>query len=416
MKSSKIRRFVIAGMTVLCIILGIGFLSPSPVSAQRHWLDEDWNWDEDWHGGDRTSALVRYNRVEGLLLGVKMNRDYWRQRRPLSAILFGQLGYALSAKELEYQIGLEQGFSQASRLGLGAEYHRFIDTPDNWFINESENYLAAFLLKEDFHDYYLREGGSVYLNQEIGDYIELDFGYHFEQFDSVEKNTNWALFGGKKDFPENPAMAAGELRSLRGGVVFDTRSDLRRTPNGLYLQLDYEHAGDNMGGDFTFDRFLIDLRRYLTFGFDQGVDIRLLVGTSHGLLPWQRSYQLGGIGTLRGYGYKEISGGRMTPGGNRMILGQLEYRMGEGNLPHWIDLGLFELFNLMIFADAGWVGNAPVDTGLLKGFDGLEWGVFKSDVGLALANRSGSVRFEVARRTDRSDKPFRFFFRVRRTF
>ena len=133
-------------------------------------------------------------------------------------------------------------------------------------------------------------------------------------------------------------------------------------------------------------------------------------------LPWHKSFHLGGISTLRGYGYKAFPNGSQQPGGNRMVLAQIEYRIGEANIPDELGLGLFDMFNFIVFADAGWAWNAGPDDNLFEGFKSLKIGSLKTDVGIALANRSGSVRFEIARRTDRGKKPFTFYFRINRPF
>ena len=98
-----------------------------------------------------------------------------------------------------------------------------------------------------------------------------------------------------------------------------------------------------------------------------------------------------------------------------MFLAQFEYRMGHQDLPDEIDLGILEHFNLILFTDLGWIGTVDPEDGLFKGFD-FGWSDLKNDVGIALANRSGNVRVELARRTDTSDKPFSFYFRINRPF
>ncbi len=404
---------------ILVLVLGVIFVSHA--NAQGFLLssrfDDDWDWDwDDDRWDNRRDFVVRYNRVEGLFLGAHLNRDYYRHRRPTRAFLYGSAGYAFKAKEMEYQIGLEKGFMDRFRLAFGAEYHRFIDTQDRWIISDSENSLAAVLIREDFHDFYLRDGASGYLVQNFGRNSSITVGYHVDSYDSLAKNTNWSLFGGSKNFRDNPAMDSGNMRSIISGLVFDTRNSMRRTTRGWFVQAEYEHAGGGLGGDFEFDRLVFDLRRYQSLGLGEGLDFRLRVGTSKGILPWQRSYHLGGISTLRGFPYKAYPNGRMNPGGNRMLLAQVEYRMGTQDLPDELDLGLLELFNLIIFADAGWVADVGGEADLFDGFDGLTWNDLKSDIGIALANSSGTVRVQIARRTDTGHKPFTFSFRVQRPF
>lgn len=390
-----------------------------------------WNdWDEDKddeddgfrsrrRGRQEMDLDVRYNRVEGLYLGTRLDKDdgrNWGRRTRRRNLLFGSWGYAFKAKEFQYLAGLEKGFFDAYRLAVGGEYHRQILTPDLWIMPEEENSAAAVLIKEDFHDYYMAEGGSGWISQNVLSDLRVSAIYLSERTDSLEAVTNWALFGGKKKFRENPAMDAGQFKTLTGRVVWDTRNSVRRTTRGWYVLAEAERAGGGLGGDFEFDRFLADVRRYQPLGYGEGVDARVRVGTSKGVLPWERAFWLGGVSTLRGFKHKAFPAGWKNPGGNRMFLAQLEYRMGSEDLPDAVDLGLLEEFNLIAFTDAGWVGQADPEDGPAEGFEDLSIKTLKNDVGLALANRSGSVRFEVARRTDTSEKPYSLWFRFNRTF
>ena len=387
---------------------------------QNFQSDDEWdeNWDDVWDesGGKRISFHVRYNRVEGSYSGIRVEKDYWIQRYPNRPFLYGLAGYGLKAKKFEYQIGLEMGFFNDYRFAFGGEYHQVIDTPDRWIISDTENSLAAFFLQEDFHDFFMKEGGSGYITQNLTRTFVFSAGYHAEQFDSLKKNTEWSLFGGKKRFPENPSMDSGELRSFMGGFVMDSRNSISQTTGGWYIQAEYEHAGEDIKSDFHFDRLMVDIRRYQSLGYFNGLDLRLRIGSSKGNLPWQKSFHLGGLSTLRGFPYKVFPEGRMHSGGNRMILAQAEYRMGSQDLPDEMGLWILEELNIILFVDAGWVGYADEDSPVYRGFKHLLWSSFKSDVGIALTNQEGNLRFEIARRTDTSHKPFVFLFRISRSF
>lgn len=408
-------------LLAVAVVMVMGIVICTNVNAQGLGLDlfQDWDWDDDWDDwdrGSRVSPVFRYNRVEGLYLGFRVNKEYWRRRYSSRPFLFGFSGYAFKVKELQYQIGVEKGFFDEYQLAFGGEYHRMIDTPDRWMISDMENSLAAFLIKEDFHDFYMREGGSAYLKQNFTRDITLSAAYHYDNLDSLERNAGWSLFGGKKEFRENPPMASGEIRSVVGKLVINTRNSEKRTTRGWYIQIEGEHAGNELGGDFEFDRLLVDVRRYQPLGFGEGFDLRLRAGTSQGELPWQRTYHLGGLSTLRGFSYKAFPHGPMDAGGNRMILAQLEYRMGSQDLPDELDWGLLERFNLILFVDAGWVGFTDIENGFFEGFESLTWSKLKSDVGIAFASRSGNIRFQIARRTDTNKKPYVFSFRINRPF
>lgn len=377
---------------------------------------EDWDWDDDWDNNKSNDTEVRYNRVEGVYLGYALKRDFFRKRYPNRPFLFGESGYSFGNKEFQYQAGLEKGFMDDFRLAFGAEYHHQIETPDRWIIPQDENSLAAFLLKEDFYDYYLTEGYSFYITQNITPIMTWSASYHVDDMDSCKKTTNWALFGGRDKFRSNPYMSSGEIKSVKGEFTLDTRNSKTKTTHGWYAQAEYEQAGEDFKGDYDFKRFVFDIRRYQSLGYGDGLDVRIRLGSGNGNLPWQRTFQLGGISTMRGFKYKELSGGALVPGGNRMMLAQIEYRMGSQDLPDEIDMGLLEHFNLIVFSDFGWVESVDRDWDLFEGFDNLTFDNLKNDIGIALANRSGNVRFEIARRTDTAEKPFVFYFRINRAF
>jgi len=369
---------------------------------------------------NRAIGTGRYNRVEGFYAGMALNKSGDECAPPAGwstrPVLFGHWGYAFKSKDFQYQVGLEQGLWSNNRLAFGGEYHRTMDSPDKWIISEHENTLAAFFLCEDFRDYYFSEGASGYVTQNIADAVKLTLAYRQDDWKSRNKATDWSLFGGHKRFRPNPLMAEGDVRSLAGKLVLDTRNSAKKTTRGLFVQMEGEYAGRSLKGDFDYSRFEADARWYWTLGSWEGIDFRFRGGTAYGTLPWQKTYHLGGIGTLRGFRYKTFPAGPDSSGGNRVALFQVEYRMGREDFPFGFDFGFLEQFNLIFFSDLGWVGSANPNKDLWEGFGGLSFKTMKNDVGVALANRSGSMRVELARRTDTGKKPFTVYFRIERPF
>ncbi len=381
---------------------------------ESEWEDE---WDEEW-AEDKvpSSFMFRYNRVEGIFLGASVSKESIRKKNISIPLPYGFTGYSFGQKEVEYQLGLEKGTFGKNRLTIGGEFHHMIDTQDRWFIPDMENSLAAFFLKEDFHDFYFREGYSFYLDQSIGDPLKMHVAYHYEDYDSLEKKVSWSLFGRKKHFRENPSMSALNMRSLKVRCIFDSRNSVKRTKRGWYVQLEGEYAGRGFGGEVDFDRLLTDVRRYQPLGGGSGIDIRIRLGSIHRDVLWQKSFQLGGIGTLRGFPYKSFPLGSKQIGGNRMFLTQIEYRLGQEEFYDVMDLGILENFNFIMFTDLGWVDCVDPGLGLFDGFGQLSFSNLKNDVGVALTDRNNNIRFEIARRTDTGHKPFVFYFRINRTF
>ncbi len=381
-------------------------------SSRYNDFDDDWEWD-DWDG-ERNEFEARYNRVEGLYSGMKLNPEPVRRKYPDRVVLYGSVGYSFGLKDIEYQAGLEKGIGDDFRFALGGEYHNWVDSPDKWIIPDDENSLAAVFLKEDFHDYYKAEGSSVYMTQNFSQAVRFKVGYHIDELDTLERTSSWAIFGGSKKFPENPVMDHAENRSVIASLEIDTRNSRRKTTRGWYVYLEYEKADPELKGDYEFDRAWFDIRRFQPLGYGDGIDFRVAGGTGGINMPYHRKFWLGGLSTLRGFPFKSFPDGRFNCGGNRMLLGQIEYRLGDQNML-FDDMGLdfLDAFEVVLFADAGWVWREYTND---MGFDDLDWDDFKSDVGLALTNHGGNVRLQIARRTDTNHNPFTVTFRINRPF
>lgn len=366
-------------------------------------------------GGDREredhifkSSEIRYNRVEGLFLGVKFPRERWRWYP--SPLLYGFAGYGFQSKKWRGQIGIERGFlPEEHRFLIGAEAHDLTDTEDHWIIPTDENSLAAILFREDFHDFFRRVGFSVYLNQNITQHLNLRAEYREDRFESMEGNPNcWALFGGKKKFRENPPVDPGKVREIVGRISIDTRDRSRGLRRGWVIQLMGEFARDSFDSDFNYSRYIFDLRRYQPLGFDEGLSFRLRIGTADAPLPLQKLFDLGGISTLRGYKFKEFTG-------DRMVLANLEYHFSLDR--PWVSgLWIFDEFDLILFLDTGiaWFTSRPSSP--VSSFDELNFSKLKTGIGIALTNEDGDVRLNFAKRTDVGGAPLVVTFRINRPF
>jgi hypothetical protein len=128
------------------------------------------------------------------------------------------------------------------------------------------------------------------------------------------------------------------------------------------------------------------------------------------VLPLQKMYEVGGLGTLPAFAFKEDMG-------NRMLLMNAEFIINGdflGDLsfwPSWLMRGI----NLLVMSDAGLVRRVATSAKWTEGFEDIRFGDFKHDVGLGVATRNGSFRLAFVWRTDRSE-PARFIFRIARPF
>ncbi len=325
----------------------------------------------------RSLPAIRYNRVEGLVLGVGLPPLRWDDYD--RSHLYGQAGYAFALDRWRVTVGAETqlagGYDSDFGLKLGANYHHNTATDDTWKVNWLENSLAAFLFKYDFFDYYEIQGWTVYAVQQLSPYTQLSAGFRHDDYRSLDRNTNWALFGGDP-FRVNPWIDEGDMRSVvlafEGGRV----RGIDYLPRGIAFRTEAEF-GRGMGGDFAFNRYLGDVRVYLPATHRSAVSLRLRGGLlDGGDLPIQKYFTLGGVGSVRAYPQNAFLG-------TRMLLANVEYATQDFSLVDVIDDVQF-----LGFADAGWVNDAGTDA--FRTEDAL------ASAGLGLAFDDRQIRLELA--------------------
>ncbi|MFQ5799372.1 MAG: DUF5686 family protein [Bacteroidota bacterium] len=353
--------------------------------------------------------LLRYNRVEGIFLGLGSSKKYyWDGRQRYS--IYGSIGWGFKTHRWRYHLGFDRWFGNENRFEVGVEGHSFTDTKDGWRIEEGENTASAFFVREDYRDYFGREGIGIHVAHYFSSALRLRADYLVDKYKSLPRNTEWALFGGDTRFRINPSVDEGLMRSVVIGFDVTTMDENRHRLHGWNAHASAEFAGGELGGEFEFDRYLLDVRRYQPISNFDNVNFRVRVGFSSRPLPDQKTFELGGLGTMPAYRFKEFSG-------NRMILANAEYLLGGrvlNELSFW-PMGLFSRLHLILFADAGWTGTAQTDAGFTDGFDAFAFRDVKTDLGFGFCSRDGVLRIQFAWRTDRAE-PVRISLRLNRPF
>lgn len=390
------------------------WFSVYPFRRSLPWMNETWT---------TTPFFVRYNRVEGLFLGLgSAKKFYWDGERDFSG--FGSVGYGFVSHRWRGNLGVTRQFAVPGLGGgwlfeAGVEGYSLTDTKDPWIIGQTENSASAFFLREDYRDYFEREGftthlAAYYRNSDL--YAEGKIAFLADRHASLDDRASWSLFGGNKTFRTNPIIDDGRMRSLFALVGLSTANVKAKIPSGWNVFASAEIADPAaFGGEFDFQRYVLELRRYQQIGRYDRLNFRLRAGTGRGFLPRQKSFDLGGPGTLPAFGFASLPGD--TLGANRMILVNGEYLINGDVLhdlsfwPSW----LMRHVNLIFLADAGFVRNVGPSVSPLSGFGGIGWNDFRSDLGVGVSNVGGSVRAAVVWRTDRSE-PARFVVRFSRPF
>ena len=289
----------------------------------------------------RAGPPIRYNRVEGLVVGL--------QREPLAlgdedrTRVFGQAAYAIALRDVRYTIGAESQLYQDGPTGLklGVLYREQTLARDRWKTSVLENSLASVSVRHDFFDYYEAQGVTVYGVQDLPHTFQLTVGVRNELHRSRSVQTDWSLFGGS--VRATPAVAAGRVQAVAASLTGGRVRDLDGLPTGRAVRLAATIA-EGPGGR-SFARYAADGRVYLPATPDARLALRLRGGYATHDAPLQSRFTLGGIGSVRGYDQNAFSG-------TRMLLANAEYLIDGATI---VD-GLLEDLFVAGLADAGWVG------------------------------------------------------------
>ena len=364
-----------------------------------------------WETGSE-NLIFRYNRVEGLFLGLEYPQKYYWNEQRIS--LFASGGYGFASHRWRGGIGGSHQFGFNNKLlEFGIEGHSLTDSRDQWIIGAGENTLAAFFLRDDYRDYYEREGFSIwtglYKKWKLSD-MQFQIAFLNDQYGSLSKNANWSVFGTHKTFRENPFVDEGKSKSILATFKFHSTNSRRIFMTGWSISASAEVAGRALGGIFDFNSYHFDIRRYQGLNRYSNFNIRLRAASATGDAPYQKIFELGGFGTIPAFSFKEFSG-------NRMLLANAEYILNGRLLedveffPSW----LLGNLNIILFTDAGYVTSVNTEAPFLKGFEDLSYSSIHSDWGVALGSRDGKLRLGFAWRTDKSE-PVKIFLRINRPF
>jgi len=284
-----------------------------------------------------------YNRVTGALPWAVF--AVGPERGPAPRLLV-DVGYAFESELWHYRFGLGRDGWWGPLYYAGG--YRETRDDDQIRIGGTENTIFALFFSTDYRDYYFAEGFRLDAGWGWGEDRSLRLGYFNEELSPLQANTSqWSLFG--SSFPPNydQLKRTGDTSladDFEGRLVF-LRTDL------VYRYPEYSSADEGMWktalvtewsdpdikSDFSYSRYYAYVMRRQPLWRNQQLRVRVLAGGAGGDLPATRLYYLGGIGSLRGYDYKEFFG-------DRHWLTNVEYGWSLGGLE------LFALF------DAGQIG------------------------------------------------------------
>ena len=321
-----------------------------------------------------------YNRIEALPIAIGP-RIQTGGRNPLrlNALLIyrTQGGFNPNESNLGYQVNVRQWLGGRRAFWIEGGIRSIIDPIERWKFSNLENSLSLFLFRQDYRDYYKREGWYGLLGWNSGTLFG-SLEYIDERQGSVKTNNVWTiLFNKNEPLGPNADINLGDLQSVKLTLGIDTRNDEERPQSGWYSVLGIEQAvdGDLSGRKPDFTAVSLDLRRYLRVSQSSVVAFRVVGGGPIGSdrTPAQREHVIGGAGSLPGYNMLQFDcGARERPtfgelpgyGCQRFALFQAEYITGLDLRWRWdqdqdasdIQGDIFSVdFNpaLVLFYDAG---------------------------------------------------------------
>ena len=355
-------------------------------------------WRSAGHRPGRTGMGADYNRVEGLRLTISHQLQRPETMMPR---LGARLEYALGRERTLYGVQLEQPLLPPGRLAFGVSAVRSTDHSELQQIDDLENSLAFLLARQDFRDYFEREGFGAYVSWRVPDFSTVSIHLRSDDFRSlVADHHNRSWFHRDRTLRENPAVDEGEAH---GAILRLERLAHRtgRSRSGLYHWIELERAGGGLSGDFEFTRLLADVRSVLRLSPASTLALRLLGGhTFDGTLPLQKRFTIGGVHGLRAHQLSEF-------GGDELALGQAE-----------LTLGLWQMGGPML--EGGLHAIAFVDAGLAWSNPAHEWDLHRQQVrvdgGIGLATSQDGLRMYVAHDLQNTDAGFVFSLRLQTPF
>jgi hypothetical protein len=327
----------------------------------------------------RLKPVVDYNRVDPLRLGAA---GEIQDPATMAPRLGARFEYASGRRRWLYGAQLEQPLLPRGRLALGVSVTRRTDHGELQQVDDLENSLALLFARQDYRDYFEREGYGAYLAWRVPDLSAVSIVVSSDRYRSLPLDpTTRSWFLRDRPLRENPSVEEGDLRA----VILRLGREARRTARtraGFYHEVELERAGGALGGDFRYTRLLADVRSVLRLSPSKTVVLRLVGGhAAAGTLPAQKRFTVGGVDGLRAHANLEYRG-------DQLLLAQAEYTAALWHVrTNVLEAGLHGI----AFVDAGRAWDSPAHSWDLRHQH------LRMDGGLGLATSEDNVRLYVAR-------------------
>src|SRR5262249_25336150 len=131
-------------------------------------------------------AAGRYNRVDGLSLGL-LGELYLRNTKSYDDIrLYGFGSYGISSKKVRFAFGTARALGpERAKVRVGYEYYDLTDTDDTWHKMGLEEGTGASINSQTTSDFYRRIGHQVYTVLDLGRPFQIGASFRFDYYTSL---------------------------------------------------------------------------------------------------------------------------------------------------------------------------------------------------------------------------------------
>ena len=358
--------------------------------------------------GGKIRPSIDYNRVDQWVLGLEL---LYQPTAGMTPAMKLRVARAFQRKNqnggdgrMLYDLRLDQPLRRGRSLRAGIARYRKTDDDRFGQVHAIENAVATALFRWDFRDWFEREGFEAGLAGEWGPRWSGTARWNADDYHSITRLADGVApaFRQQEPLRDNPAIDDGRIQAVTLGVAFDTRSSPAQPRSGMFHRLEVETAGGTLGGDYTYHRYRGDFRLYLSPSPSHLFKTRVLAGTAghDDVLPLQKTFALGGIGTLRATPFRQFRG-------NRMFLWNADWawevlRRSSRNVAYKMGL------SLVAFSDLGLAWDAPAwDAGRRR----LAW-----NAGVGAGSTDENFRVYVGRDLRAEHAPLHVTVRVLRNY
>ncbi|MEO6463062.1 MAG: BamA/TamA family outer membrane protein [Candidatus Eisenbacteria bacterium] len=309
--------------------------------------------------GGKILPSIDYNRVDQWVLGLELLHRPTAGMMPAMKLRVVRAFQRKNANggdgRMLYDLRLDQPLVRGRSLRAGIARYRKTDDDRFGQVHALENAVATALFRWDFRDWFEREGFEAGLAGEWGPRWSATARWNADDYTSIPLLADGIAPAFRRQEPlrDNPAIDDGRIQAVTVGAAFDTRSTPAQPRSGMFHRVEVETAGGSLGGDYTYHRYRGDFRLYVSPSPAHLFKTRVLAGTAghDDALPLQKTFAIGGVGTLRATPFRQFRG-------NRMFLWNADWawevlRRSSRNVAYKMGL------SLVAFSDLGLAWDAP---------------------------------------------------------